>query len=63
MSKGLIVKTKTGQHGTTKNDDELVNDKIIVYLEDDEGKPVMEGKQQKKLLCNPDDLIAYGFVD
>jgi len=62
-SSGMIVKTSTGQRGTTKNCDDLVNGKIIVYLEED-GKPVLDEKQeQKKMLCDPKTLTGIGFTD
>lgn len=61
---GLIVTTKTGLRGRTKQGDEEINEKIVVYLEDAEGKPVNDEKgEQKKLLCNPKDLTVIGFVD
>lgn len=48
---GRIVKTKSGQ-GQTNNDDEPINGKIKVYLEDG-----------KKILCNPKDMEPIGFWD
>lgn len=50
---GLLVTTKKGFKGRTFNRDELINGKQPVYS--------LDGKT--KLLCDPEALTVYGFID
>lgn len=49
---GRIVKTSTGLIGRTYNNEDLVNGKICVHLEDNQ-----------KMLCTPSKLSFIGFID
>lgn len=61
---GHLVTTKTGQKGRTRHADQLVNNKIIVYLLDNDWKPIFdEHGEQKKLLCDPQTLTVNGMYD
>ena len=57
MSKdsGYLVKTKTGKEGRTYHRDNLVNGKLIVYVN-------VDGKQVK-MLCDPETVKIIGYVD
>ena len=57
MSKdsGCLVKTKTGKEGRTYHRDNLVNGKLIVYVN-------VDGKQVK-MLCDPETVKIIGYVD
>ena len=48
---GVIVETKLGQ-GKTKNEDDAINGKVPVYLDDG-----------RKVLCNPEKIKIIGFYD
>lgn len=58
MSKdsGYLVKTKTGKEGRTYHRDKLVNGKLLVYVNTDDGKQV-------KMLCDPETVKIIGYVD
>ena len=63
-SPGRLVTTATGLKGRTYNSDHLVNGKVVVYLEDDEGLPVVDEKgKPKKLLVDRTKVRFRGFVD
>lgn len=57
MSKdsGYLVKTKSGKEGRTYHRDNLVDGKLIVYIE-------VDGKEMK-MLCNPETIKIIGYVD
>jgi hypothetical protein len=53
--RGQYFETKSGLFGYTKNLDDLINGKQVVYSEKD-------GKEYK-LLCDPNSLKIIGFKD
>jgi len=57
MSKdsGYLVKTKSGKEGRTYHRDNLVDGKLIVYIE-------VDGKEMK-MLCNPETVKIIGYVN
>ena len=44
--------------GITYNADDMINNKLLVYVVDDNFQPTGE-----KLLCSPEKLSLIGFVD
>lgn len=61
---GYLVTTKTSQKGRTRHRDQLVNNKVIVYLLDENWKPILDKNgNQKKLLCDPQTLQINGMYD
>ena len=41
-SAGYLIETLSGLRGRTRHSDHLVNGKIIVYLEDLTGRPILD---------------------
>jgi hypothetical protein len=63
-SPGKLVTTSSGLKGRTYNSDHLVNGKLVVWLEDDEGLPIPDDKgNPKKLLVDRTKVRFRGFVD
>lgn len=61
---GHLVETESGNRGRTKNSDHFVNGKVIVYLEDELGNPILDGNgQQKKILADRRKTKIRGYVD
>lgn len=61
---GCYVITSSGQQGRTKNRDKTVKGKVIVYVNDEHFRPVLDEKgEQKKLLCHPDSITILGFIN
>jgi hypothetical protein len=58
MSKnaGYLVETKSGKRGRTYHHEGLVNKKMVVHIENDEGKEL-------KMLCDPKTVKIIGFAD
>lgn len=52
---GKVVKNNEGRIGLTKNNDSLVNGKIVVYWPDN--------KQPEKTLVSAENLTVIGFWD
>jgi hypothetical protein len=56
---GYIVKTKKGKTGRTYHYKGLVNGKVPVYLEKEDGS----GYEEKAILCSIDSLVKVGYID
>jgi hypothetical protein len=53
---GYLVETKTGKEGRTYHREGLINGKMVVHIETEEGKTL-------KMLCDPDTVKIKGFID
>ena len=61
---GMLVTTEKGHTGRTRNKDHFVNGKVVVYLEDQSGKPVLDEKgQQKRILADRSKIRIRGYID
>lgn len=58
MSKesGFLVKTKSGKKGRTYHREGLVNKKMVVHIENEDGKEI-------KMLCDPKTVKIIGYID
>lgn len=58
MSKdaGYLVETKSGKKGRTYHREGLINKKMVVHIENEDGKEL-------KMLCDPKTVKIIGFAD
>lgn len=57
---GYIVLTPTNR-GSTNNRDQLLNGKQIIYLEDENGKEILENGKQKMILVGRAKIRVIGM--
>ena len=61
MNPGIIVETQKSKKGRTYNSKGLINDKVPVYLFEEN---VITGKTSATgVLCRPDTLRILGYID
>lgn len=61
---GFIVETKAGNRGRTRNSDHYINGKVVVYLEDQAFKPILDDSgKQKQILADRKNLKIIGYSD
>jgi hypothetical protein len=53
---GCMVETKTGKTGRTYHKENMINRKIIIHIDNDEGKDI-------KMLCDPKTIKIIGYID
>lgn len=66
MSKnsGYLVETKSGKRGRTYHRENLVNQKMVVYLIDDNDDNIInEDNKELKMLCDPKTIKIIGYID
>lgn len=61
---GHIVLTDAGNRGRTRNSDHFINGKVVVYLENNAGEPIMDGTgKQKQILVDRRKVKIIGMTD
>ncbi len=59
---GYLVKVKSGK-GIVYNKEDIINNKVVVHLVDNEYNPIIKKEKEVKILCDKKDLKIIGYVD